>query len=164
MHILQKRGLNEWIAIHYFGIGWKYCILNNLSEMVKNVKLSLWLTKNHAMKTYRENGGIAPSDLHLSTRWRWVVTSRTGRPWFRLRRRLSRPQSRSGCGGKESPISASAGNWTPIVQPIADSLYWLSYLAPIWFHNSIERIVLLDFIHRLQGFMLCVHPGKWLCG
>jgi hypothetical protein len=46
---------------------------------------------------------------------------------------------------------------------------------------GIERIVLLDFIHRLwsvqwlghllppvsdllQGFMLCVHPGKWLCG
>jgi len=33
-------------------------------------KLSLYLTKHHAMKTYWGNGGIAPHILDLSTRWR----------------------------------------------------------------------------------------------
>jgi hypothetical protein len=38
------------------------------------------------------------------------------------------PHSRSGRGGEEkNPIIASAGNWTPVVQPVAYSLYWLSY-------------------------------------
>jgi hypothetical protein len=34
------------------------------------VKLSLCLTKYHAIKTYWGNGGIAPCILDLSTRWR----------------------------------------------------------------------------------------------
>jgi hypothetical protein len=34
------------------------------------VKLSLRLTKHHAMKTYRRNGGIVPHILDLGTRWR----------------------------------------------------------------------------------------------
>jgi len=33
-------------------------------------KLSLYLTKHHAMKTYWGNGGIAPRILNLGTRWR----------------------------------------------------------------------------------------------
>jgi hypothetical protein len=36
------------------------------------VKLSLILTKHHAMKTYWRSGGIAPRILDLDTRWRWV--------------------------------------------------------------------------------------------
>jgi hypothetical protein len=35
-----------------------------------NVKLSLCLTKHHAMKTFCGNGGIAPRILDLGTRWR----------------------------------------------------------------------------------------------
>jgi hypothetical protein len=34
------------------------------------VKLSLCLTKHHAMKTYWESGGIAPCILDFGTRWR----------------------------------------------------------------------------------------------
>jgi hypothetical protein len=47
-------------------------IFNNKNEKkVKvNVKLSLCLTKHHAMKTYWESGGIAPRILELGTTWR----------------------------------------------------------------------------------------------
>jgi hypothetical protein len=38
------------------------------------VKLSLCLTKHHAMKTYSGSEGIAPRILDLSTGWRWVVS------------------------------------------------------------------------------------------
>jgi hypothetical protein len=72
------------------------------------VKLSLWLTKHHAMKAYWRSGGIAPRILDLGTRWRRVV-SFTPRPlypqgkspWYPLDRRLGGPQSRSGRGGEE---------------------------------------------------------------
>jgi hypothetical protein len=36
----------------------------------EKVKLSLCLTKHHAMKTYWENGGIVPHILDLGIRWR----------------------------------------------------------------------------------------------
>jgi hypothetical protein len=73
-----------------------------------NVKLSLCLTKHHAMKTYWGSGGIAPHILDLGTRCRWVI-SFTPRPlypqgkspWYPLDRRLGGPQSRSGRGGEE---------------------------------------------------------------
>jgi hypothetical protein len=42
------------------------------------VKLSLCLTKHHAMKTYRENGGIATHIFDLGTRCEWAA-SRLGR-------------------------------------------------------------------------------------
>jgi len=35
----------------------------------------LFLTEHKVMKVYWESGGIAPSILDLSTRWRWVVSS-----------------------------------------------------------------------------------------
>jgi hypothetical protein len=41
------------------------------------VKLSLCLTKHHAMKTYWTSGGIAPSILDFGTRWRSVVSFTT---------------------------------------------------------------------------------------
>jgi len=40
-------------------------------------------------------------------------------PWYPLDRRLGRPQSWSGCSGKEKKIPAPAANRTPIVQPVA---------------------------------------------
>jgi hypothetical protein len=43
-------------------------------------------------------------------------------------KRLSGPQNRSGPGGDEI-ISAAAVNRTPVVQPVAWKLYWLSYLG-----------------------------------
>jgi hypothetical protein len=44
-------------------------ILRKQSGKVK-VKLSLCLTKHHAMKTYWGSGGIDPRILDLGTRWR----------------------------------------------------------------------------------------------
>jgi hypothetical protein len=38
------------------------------------VKLSLRLTKHHAMKTYCGSGGVAPCILDLGTRWRSVIS------------------------------------------------------------------------------------------
>jgi hypothetical protein len=59
--------------------------------------------------------------------------SRTGRfttgeraPRYSLDRRLGGPQSRTEHDG-EKKIPAPAGNRTPGVQPVAQSLYWLSY-------------------------------------
>jgi hypothetical protein len=72
------------------------------------IKLSLYLTKHHAMNMYRGSGGIAPLILNFGTRRRRVV-SFTPRPRhpegmnprYRLDRRLGGPQSRSGRRGKE---------------------------------------------------------------
>jgi hypothetical protein len=51
-----------------------------ITAVVKvKVKLSLYLTEHHAMKTYWGCGGIAPRILDLGTRWRWVVSC-TPRP------------------------------------------------------------------------------------
>jgi len=44
----------------------------NLDKKVK-VKLSLYLTKHHAMKTYWVSGSVALRVLNLGTRWRWGV-------------------------------------------------------------------------------------------
>jgi len=41
----------------------------NIRFGVKKLKLSLCLTKHHAMKTYLENGGIASRILDPGTRW-----------------------------------------------------------------------------------------------
>jgi hypothetical protein len=43
---------------------------NRVFRRIKKVKLSLGLTKHHAMKTYWWSGGIAPCILDLGTRWR----------------------------------------------------------------------------------------------
>jgi hypothetical protein len=62
---------------------------------VWKVKLSLCLTKHHAMKLYLGNGGIAPRIHNPDDRWRWVVsfTPRSlypqGKsPWYPPDRRL----------------------------------------------------------------------------
>jgi hypothetical protein len=89
---------------------------------------SLCLTKHHAINTYWGIVGVAPRNLDLGTRWRWVV-SFTPRPLYPqgksprypLDRRRGGPQSRSGCGGEEkipSPRRESNPR-TPIVQPVA---------------------------------------------
>jgi len=47
------------------------------------MKYICYLIKNHAMKTYWGNGGIAARILNLGTRWRWVVSFTTlpPSPW-----------------------------------------------------------------------------------
>jgi hypothetical protein len=85
-------------------INWSY---PRLYTKVK-VKLSLCLTKHHAMKAYWGSAGIAPRILDLGSRWRWVVNftplplyPQGKSPWYPLDRRLGGPQSRSERGGEE---------------------------------------------------------------
>jgi hypothetical protein len=73
----------------------------------KKVKLSLCLTKHHAMEAYQGSGGIAPLIL-----WPWHLMEVSGQqtprplypqgksPWYPLDRRLDGLQSHSGCGGE----------------------------------------------------------------
>jgi hypothetical protein len=83
--------------------------------------------------------------IYISTRlinlceWRWVVSftprslyPQRKSPWYPLDKRLGGPQSRSGRGGKRSKTPASTVNQTSVVQPVAYSLYWLSYPGS-WF-------------------------------
>jgi len=44
-------------------------------------------------------------------------------PWYPSYRSLGGLQSQSGCGGDEKN-PWPAGNWTPVVQLVAQSLYW----------------------------------------
>jgi len=48
----------------------KHLPVNVLSILSENVKLFLWLTKYHTMKTCGMSGSIAPHILNLSTTWR----------------------------------------------------------------------------------------------
>jgi hypothetical protein len=85
-----------------------------VSPLFPNLNFSLFLIKYHAMKKYWGSGGIAPSILDLSTRWRWV-DSFMPRPLYTrgkclrcsLVTRLSGYQSRSGRGGKEETAHLS---------------------------------------------------------
>jgi hypothetical protein len=56
-------------------------------------KLSLCLTKHHAMKAYWGSGGIAPRIPDLGTRWRWVVsfTPRQLYPQEKIEREIQSP-------------------------------------------------------------------------
>jgi len=71
------------------------------------------------MLTYHEDlwgsGGTAPCILNLSARWRqlvsftpWLLYHWGERPWYSLNRKLSGPQSWSGCGGKEKKFLSLA--------------------------------------------------------
>jgi hypothetical protein len=76
-----------------------------------NVNLSLCVAKHHAMKTYWGSGGIVPRILHLSTRWRWVV-SFTPLPLYPQGKILRYPLDRR-LGGPQSRVGR--GDWAPYV-------------------------------------------------
>jgi hypothetical protein len=91
------------------------------------VKLSLCLTKQHAMKTYWGSGGIAARILELGTRWRWSA-SLPGR--FTPRERSPGTYWIGGWVGPRAVLDAvverkilsprrESKPRTPIVQPIA---------------------------------------------
>jgi hypothetical protein len=46
------------------------------------------------------------------------------------------PRAGLGAAAKKNPIIAPAGNWTRIVQPVAQSLHWLSYPGIASFSKS----------------------------
>jgi hypothetical protein len=88
------------------------------------------------MKTYWGSGGIGPHILNFGTRWGRVVSFS---PCYPLDRRLGGPQSRSGRSGEGKIVPVlffvvkrkNPWPWRkPVVQPVAWSLYCLSYPAP----------------------------------
>jgi hypothetical protein len=80
----------------------------------KKVKLSLCLTKHHAMKTNWGSGGIAPRILDLGTGWRWVVSFTHLGGWVGPRAVLDAVVKR------KIPIPRRESNpRTPIIQPVA---------------------------------------------
>jgi hypothetical protein len=92
------------------------------------VKLSLCLTKHHAMKTYWE----AEVQLHAANSF--IPGGK--KPWYPLERRLSGPQSRCGrCGEEKYP------------RPGRPSLYQLSYrgsysiISKQWFERMRKKVV-----------------------
>jgi hypothetical protein len=121
---------------------WSY-----ICQIIKvKVNLSLSLTKYHAIRRYRIikqhtittdwwSGGIAPRILNLVTRWRQVVSfthftpsERTpGTHWIGG---WVGPRAGLDAVAKREKFLAPAGNRiliAPIVQPVAWSLYRLSY-------------------------------------
>jgi hypothetical protein len=125
------------------GISWdpnSHCPGQEMPCLLK-AKLSLYLTKLYAMKTYpvlkaprhkhlRVSGGVAPHISVLGGGWRRVV-SFTPQPLYPRRKssrypldsRLGGPQSRSGRSGEDK-------NSQPGIEPRSSSqypsLYWLS--------------------------------------
>jgi len=78
------------------------------------------------MKAYCGSGGIEPSILDLSIRWRCVVSftpqplySQGKSPWYPLERRLGGPQSQSGHSGAEKNYQLLLGLKSLIIQPVA---------------------------------------------
>jgi hypothetical protein len=116
------------------------------------VKLPLCLTKHHAMKAYGEVKVWLHASLTSATDGGEWSASRPCRlhprkePRYPLDRRLGGPQSRYECGGGEKKIPAPAGNQTPVVQPVAQSLHWLSYLSPVIDITPWCRVYLLQLL------------------
>jgi hypothetical protein len=114
----------------------------------KKVKLSLcFLTKHHAMKAHWGVDVQLHSFFDLGTRWRWVVSftprllySQRKSSQYPLDGRLDGPKSCSGCGGgeKNSHPRRESNPRTPIVKPVAQSLYRMSY------HGSPSKYVLSE--------------------
>jgi len=134
--------------------------IHKLLQKVK-VKLSLGLTKHHAMKTYGGSGGIAPRILKVGTRWRRVFSFTA----------LSLPLR-----GKR-PRYHCAGDW---VGPRAGLKLWLllprnelrssrpqpSYYAdlatptPKFFLSGIEREFALKLNWKTIRHYAFLFPGK----
>jgi hypothetical protein len=87
----------------------------------------------HTMKEYRQSRGIAPHILNSNTRVRllvdfvpWTLSSGKVRRYPRYRR-LGWPRAGLGHFGKEEDLLHLLGSEPQIIQPVALSLYWLSY-------------------------------------
>jgi hypothetical protein len=122
-------------------------VVSNLCLKGKiNVKLSLCLTKYHAMNTYWGSGGISPPILNLNTRWKLVIKftfqlsyHRWQSPEYTFVRRLGGLQILSGCGGEkkdfcpylETNFSRPAHSLAPILTELLRiSIYDLIFLIP----------------------------------
>jgi len=84
---------------------------NEVNSNSEKVKLSLGLTKHHAMNTYWRSEGTVPRILNLGTRCNWVVSFT---PWplysrYPLDRKLDRSQSPPGRGGPNEKLGTAKG-------------------------------------------------------
>jgi hypothetical protein len=102
------------------------------------------------MRTYWESGSMHACTFNLSTRWRWDVSFTCQlfypwgkKPWYPLDRRLDEPQTWSGCSDEEEKIPLPAGYQTLVIQPIAQSLYWLSYHGSWSNYGALQVLSLL---------------------
>jgi hypothetical protein len=69
---------------------------------------------------------------------------------YPLDRRLGGPQTRSGQSGEDEKFHhATAGNWTPVVQSVAQSLHWLRSPAPIMKYDY--TIIPVDVSDMYEG-------------
>jgi hypothetical protein len=132
-----------------FALG--YCFMNLSCNLCKgNVAPVLNKAPHH--EAVWGSASIAPHILSLDTRWRWVVSLMFWPPytWWKstqypLDRRVSGPQSQSRWHGEEKTFPTPARNCTPVHQPVAWSLYWLSCcgsLCDLWpFANMLPCII-----------------------
>jgi hypothetical protein len=135
-HVYKTTPLNN--------ILWQTQFTPSYSLYLGKIKLSLWLTAHHTMKTYWGSGCIAPHILWPRHQMGWVV-SFTPRPlypqekstWYPLDRRLGGLRSPSGRGGEEKNSQPPPG-----IEPYnldcparSPALYRLSYHGRI--HISI---------------------------
>jgi hypothetical protein len=115
------------------------------------------------MKTYWRSRGIVLRIFNLGIRWMWVV-SFTPRPLYSPGKE---PPVSIGYGGWVDPrtgldvvarrkIPAPARNRTSVVQPIAWSLYWLSYCGSKNRHKWEQNSVLLFFL-GCDTVLRCFH-------
>jgi hypothetical protein len=141
-------------SLRYAGYLWHAIKLHNKKK--KKVKLSLCLTKHHAMKTYWESAGITPRILDLSTRWRWV-DSFTPRPLY------PKGKSTHWIGGWEGPravldavvkrkIPSPAGNRT--LEPRTTSPQPSPYTDwDITAQTAYVIYIKITFLTKLQKFI-----------
>jgi hypothetical protein len=108
------------------------------------VNLSLFLTKQHSMKTYCGSGGIASRILEVGTRCRLVsftirpLYPQVKSPQYTLDRRLGEPQDRAGHGVEEknSQPPPGIGPRSSNRPARSQSLYRPSYPSSIHFVKS----------------------------
>jgi hypothetical protein len=97
------------------------------------------------MKTCWESGGTAPRILNLGTRCRWVVSFTL---WLitwplpiRREARWAPEPVWTKWRREKNDIIVPGGKWTPVVQPVAWSVYWLSYPGSITNVNEVENYI-----------------------
>jgi hypothetical protein len=106
------------------------------------------------VKAYWGSVGIAPCILDLGPRWRWVVSFtppprtlylRGKSPLCPLDRRLSGPQSRSGCGGGEKNSQPLPG-LEPLDHPgRSPALYHWAIPVPIKYSCSSNKLLCREY-------------------
>jgi hypothetical protein len=149
--------------------------MSSVRSVKVKVKLSLCLTKHHAMKTYWGSGCIAPLILDLGTRWRWVVIFTPGR--FTPRERAPGTHWMGGRVGLGAVLDAvvkrkipsprrESNPRTPIIQPVAQRYTDWAITALMFFKFEIEIAVVISSspiskFQSLTASIQCIWVLSW---